>query len=229
MSVVLYELAGRDPDRPFSPHCWKTRLALMHKGIGFETRSIPFTRIPDIEGGSKIVPVLRDGNRVVSDSFEIAEYLDEAYPDAPSLFAGEGGRQLSRFVETWSSTTIHPAIAKFAIMDIFNLLGDEDRDYFRQSREAAFGRPLEEVQNRDEAAVQAFLASLMPLRGLLKRQPYLGGEAPLFADHIIFGAFQWLRVVSGFDPLPKEDPVAVWFDRCLELYDAHGRSVSKAA
>ncbi|MEX6505528.1 glutathione S-transferase family protein [Jiella sp. M17.18] len=230
MSRKLYELVGRDADRPFSPHCWKARLALKHKGLDFETVPVPFTEIPRIEGGaSKIVPLLKDGERMVADSFLIAEYLEEAYPDAPTLFGGEGGRRLARFVEAWSTATIHAALPGFVIMDIHDILAETDQAYFRQSREARMGRALEAVVEGREARVEGFVKSLAPLRRMIEAQPFLGGESPLFADYIVFGAFQWLRVVSAFPLLPAGDPVAVWFERCLDLYEGHGRAVPAAA
>ncbi|MEE2952163.1 Glutathione S-transferase [Fulvimarina manganoxydans] len=230
MAIKLYELCGRDPGQLFSPHCWKVRLALRHKGLDFETVPVPFTKIPDVEGGaSKTIPVIRDGDKVVADSFKIAEYLDETYPSAPTLFGGEGGRQLSRFVESWSQRVIHPALAKMLILDIHDILSDTDQAYFRQSREKAIGKPLETIVEGREAHVEAFLKSLEPLRGLLGSRSFIGGETPLFADFIVFGPFQWARVASAFSILPKADPVAEWFERCLDLYEAEGRKVPAAA
>jgi glutathione S-transferase len=78
MSILLYDLVGRDPARPYSPHCWKAAMALSHKGLAFESVPTTFLQVPDIEGGlSKSVPVIRDGDNVVSDSFAIAFYLLE--------------------------------------------------------------------------------------------------------------------------------------------------------
>jgi len=37
MTITLYDLAGAEPDRRFSPFCWRTRLALAHKGLAVET------------------------------------------------------------------------------------------------------------------------------------------------------------------------------------------------
>jgi hypothetical protein len=37
MARTLYDLAGADPDLRFSPYCWRTRLALAHKGLEVET------------------------------------------------------------------------------------------------------------------------------------------------------------------------------------------------
>ncbi|HEX2018011.1 MAG TPA: glutathione S-transferase family protein [Aurantimonas sp.] len=229
MTILLYELVGRDPERPFSPHCWKVRLALRHKGLAFRTIPVPFTGIPAIEGGSAIVPVLRDGDTVVSDSFAIAEYLEVTYPDRPSLFGGEGGRPLSRFVESWSQRTIHPALGAFALLDIHDCLDAPDQDYFRKSREARLGRPLEAVVEGREQRIVPFLQQLEPLRALLEKQPFLGGPAPLFADYIVFGAFQWLRVTTSLPVLPAGDPIADWFERCLDLHDGEGRRVPDAA
>ncbi|SJZ74380.1 glutathione S-transferase family protein [Consotaella salsifontis] len=230
MAILLYELVGRDAQRPFSPHCWKVRMALSHKGLDFETVPVPFTEIPTIEGGvTKIVPLIRDGDRLVADSFAIAQYLDEAYPDRPTLFGGPGGVALSRFVESWSQRTIHPVVTSFAVRDIHDFLAPVDQAYFREDRERKLGARLEEVQEGREGRVDGFLKAIAPLRALLERQPFVGGEGPLFADYIVFGAFQWLRVASSFQPLPEGDALSQWFERCLDLYGQAGRKVPAAA
>jgi hypothetical protein len=48
MAIVMYDLVGRD-DRRFSPHCWRTRMALAHKGLEHEALPTRFTEIPKIE------------------------------------------------------------------------------------------------------------------------------------------------------------------------------------
>ena len=48
MTIVLYDLCARDQRSRFSPHCWKARMALAHKGLAHETRPVPFTRIKEI-------------------------------------------------------------------------------------------------------------------------------------------------------------------------------------
>lgn len=155
--------------------------SLAHKGLDFEERPLPFTVIPTVEDGfSKTVPILRDGDRLVSDSFEIALYLDEAYPERPSLFDGEGGKAMARFVESWSQTQLHPAIVRIAVLDIHNMLDEPDRRYFRESRTRALGRPLEDVVANREDEIAAFPALLAPIRRMLSFQPFIGGTSPLF-------------------------------------------------
>ena len=169
--------------------------------------------------------MLRDDGHLVSDSFAIAEYLEDSYPDQPSLFGGDGGRALTRFVEAWSQNVIHPAVTLIAVRDIWEILDQEDQPYFRQTRESRLGNTLEGTAANSAAEAAAFDAKLEPLRALLKRQPFFGGEEPLFADYIVFGALQWLRIVSTRWPLAADDSVTGWFNRCLDLFGEGGRKV----
>ena len=229
MTRLLYGLCGEDRARRFSPHVWKVEMALAHKGLDCRVVPLGFTDIPKVEGGAtKMVPYLIDGDQAVVDSFAIAQYLDTTYPDRPTLFAGEGGRATARFVEAFSQTVLHPAITRMILLDIHDRLGPEDRAYFRKSREAAFGKSLEDVAAAAPAERAAFADKLNPLRYLLKKQPFIGGETPLFADYIVFGALQWARIVSPQPLLEPDDAVSGWFERCLDLHDGLGRAIPSA-
>ncbi|WP_411035222.1 glutathione S-transferase family protein [Shinella sp. BYT-45] len=229
MTRLLYALAGADRARQFSPHVWKTVMSLAHKGLDYETVPVGFTEIPAIEGGATAtVPLLRDGERLVRDSFDIALYLDEAYPGRPSLFGGEGGKAMARFIENWSQSTLHMAVTRIAILHIHDLLGPEDRAYFRRSREERLGAPLETIAAAGKAEIEGFAKRLQPLRNMLKVQPFIGGEGPLFPDYIVFGALQWLRTTAGTKVLEEDDPVALWFRRCLDLHGGVGHRVTAA-
>jgi glutathione S-transferase len=230
MTILFYELVGRDTTRPFSPHCWKIAMALAHKGLDRSSLPTRFLDVPRVEGGvSKTVPVIRDGDRVVADSFAIALYLDETYPERPTLFAGDGGKAMARFIERWSQLTIHPYVTTAALLDIHAMKDDENAAYFRASREQRFGKPLEAVTAVRDAELAGFRAALEPLRSMLSYQPFIGGASPLFADYIVFGALQWARITSPYRLLDDSDIVAQWFGRCLDLHDGLGRSVAAAA
>ena len=230
MTILLYDLVGRDADRPFSPHCWKVKMALVHKGLDYTTEPVRFIDIGGVEEGvSKTVPVIRDGDRVVADSFEIALYLERTYPQRPTLFGGHGGEAMARFVERWSQLTIHPFITTAAILDLHAMQDDETAPYFRRSREQRLGKPLEEVSMGRDAGLSGFRSALEPLRGMLAYQPFIGGTSPLFADYIVFGAFQWARVSTSFRLLAEDDPVALWVERCLDLAQGAARKVPAAA
>lgn len=231
MTIQLYDLVGADAARPFSPHCWKTRMALAHKGLSADIRPVRFPEIAALEGGgARSVPLVRDGDRVVQDSFAIAEDLDDRFPDRPMLFEGPAGRALTRFVEAWSQRTLHPYIVSVAVLDILKMQDEPTRAWFREKREAAFGRTLEAVQSgRTPEAAAAFDRALEPLRATLSRQAFIAGASPMFADYVVFGAFQWARIASRYPVLPPVgDPIHAWFERCLDLHDGLGRSVAAA-
>ena len=218
--MELYDLAGAEEDRRFSPYCWRTRLALAHKDLAVRTLPWRFTEKARLApSGQGKVPVLVDGGRWIADSWAIANYLEDAYPDRPSLFGGEAGRALSRFYGNWTDAVLQPGLIRFALLDIWRHLAPEDKEYFRRSREERFGMSLEAfVADRDQR-LGAFRQSLAPLRLTLQVQPFLGGEQPLYADYIVFGALQWVRCVSDYAVLAADDPVADWRRRMLALHD----------
>lgn len=205
-------------------------MALAHKGLAANKVPTRFLEVPEVEGGvSKTVPVIRDGNRVVADSFAIALYLEEAYPELPTLFSGEGGKAMARFIERWSQLTIHPYITSVALVDLHGMQDEPNAAYFRENREQRLGKRLEEVVAGRDAGLASFRASLEPLRSMLTYQPFIGGASPLFADYIVFGALQWARIASPYGLLDEGDSVAQWFERCLDLHGGIGRQVAAAA
>ena len=218
-AITLYDLAGADPSLRFSPFCWRTRLALAHKGLPVETIAWRFTNKDAIAfSGQGRVPVLVDGDRTVFDSWTIAEYLDQTYGDRPSLLGDEPVAALTRFVNAWTNTVIHPALAPLVLVDIYACIDDGDKAYFRSSRENVFGRTLEEVSANRDTDVVAFRRTLEPLRATLQAQSFIAGATPAYADYIVFGAFQWARCVSSFRLLEENDPVAAWRQRMLEAF-----------
>jgi glutathione S-transferase len=82
---------------------------------------------------------------------------------------------------------------------------------------------LEQWAAEPEARLAEFRRTLQPLRTVLKAQPWLGGAAPLYADYIAFGAFQWARAVSPLRLLEADDPVAEWRGRVMDLFGGLAR------
>lgn len=226
MSRILYSLCAAD-GRHYSPHVWKIIMALKHKGLDFELRPVSFAEIGQIEDGSfKSVPVLNDHGHIEGDSFEIAVHLEQAYPDGPSLFGGPGGLATARFIESFSQLVIHPPVSTVAVMDMHAMMSPEDQAYFRAAREKRFGKTLEEFYANRDVELEGLPGKLAPLRSVLATQPWMGGQSPLFADYILFGALQWGRVSTPTRLLAADDPVNAWFERCLDLHGGIGRSVN---
>jgi glutathione S-transferase len=224
MALKLFELVGTDETRPFSPYCWRTRMALAHKGLGAESIPWRFTEKAAISPhNSEKVPVLLDGDTAVADSWAIANYLEDSYPDRPSLFGGDGGRAMGRMLNWWGDVMVIGGMFPLIVADIVGHLRPVDQVYFRQSREARFGKPLEEVvANRDDN-VENFRKGLDPMRLTLKTQAFLGGAAANYADYIVFGGFQWARAVSPFSLLKPNDPVYAWRETMLDAFEGMAR------
>ena len=228
MERTLYELAGRDVSLRFSPYCWRIRFALAHKDLEFEGVPWHFTDKTAIEfSGQGKVPVFVDGDRVIHESFEIANYLEATYSDHPPLFPSGSSAEV-RFLNAWTDSIIHPFLSRMIVSDIIKILDPKDVDYFRQTREAFFGKKLEEVTaNRDQTA-HDFRLALAPVRIVLKAQEWLGGEQPSYADYILAGSFMWARCCSRFEFLEASDTVAEWFGRVRALYGGIGENAPRA-
>ena len=220
--LKLYDLAGADDDRRFSPYCWRVRMALKHKGLDFETVPWRFTEKEALAPyKSTTVPVLVDGSQSVYDSWAIALYLDEVYPSRPRLFGGTESRTLSDFFNQWTVKTLHPLLMRVIILDLFDKLHPKDKLYFRESRERRYGMPLEEFGKDAKGSLAAFRGALDPVRPVLVQNPFLSGHGPGFADYILFGTFQWARAVSPSPLLEPDDPVFAWRERLLQMYDGY--------
>lgn len=227
--MLLYELVGRDDSR-FSPYCWRSRMALSHKGLEAERVAVKFTDKDKIAfSGQKLVPVLTDGDHTVADSWAIACYLEDTYPDRPALFGGAAGRGLARFLNRWADQVLHPALIRAIIGDVFAALHPDDRDYFRQTREARFGNTIEAMHAARDDHMDAARHVFTPLRATLADQPYLCGAAPAYGDHIVFGTLQWVRLTSPAPLIDPDDPVYAWRERMLDLFDGQARAAPAAA
>jgi glutathione S-transferase len=227
----MHDLAGADPAIRFSPYCWRIRMALAHKDV--PVRTVPW-RFSDKSAiafsGQGRVPVIKDGNKVVSDSWAIATYLEERYDDRPSLFGCEMGQAHALFINAWTDEVMQPAIARLIVRDVFDVLDPKDRPYFRKTREERFGMKLDQVQAGREERLPAFRASLAPLRTTIARQEWFGGtDGPSYADYIVFGAFMWARCTSRFELLAPDDPLTDWRLRLLDLFGGLARAAPIAA
>ena len=224
MTIRMYDLAGADPAVRFSPYCWRSRMALAHKGLEVETSAWRFTDKSAISfSGQGAVPVIRDGDRVVHDSWVIAEYLDEKYADRPKLFEGDQGKALANFARHFAQSAIAPIAFKAVILDIFEAVDARDRDYFRQSREQRLGKTLEAFSISEADAQAQLKIALAPMRALLLEQPFINGETPAFADYCIFGVFMWVRNVSPKALVQPGDAVHGWRERMLDLFGGLAR------
>ena len=221
----LYELVT-DDGCSISPYVWRTKYALAAKGLPYESCGVGFVDIAAIGSGEfRTLPILEDGGQWVGDSWTIAAYLDQTYPE-PSLFSCEGEHALALFFEKWFAVEVISNLFRICVFDIHNRLREADKDSFRQSRETRLGQPLEVAHAERERFLPVVQKSLQPMRLTLRASPFLGGNSPGYADFIATGAFIWAGAVATVDLLERDDPLLEWLDRCLCLHGGIGASLA---
>jgi glutathione S-transferase len=221
--LELWELGGRRDCR-FSTFSWRTRLALHHKRLAFVVHPVAVSdKVAIAFSGQGKVPILKHGDHVVTDSWAIACYLERAFPDAPSLFGGPVGESLTHFFNLWTDRELVPAIVPYLMRDVLDCVEEADAQHLRGQIEGFFKKSLEELAGERGKVLEQFRRRLQPVRKTLEQRRFLGGDAPAYADHILFGVLQWARVVSSATVLEPNDVVAAWFERVLDLYGGVGR------
>jgi glutathione S-transferase len=222
--LELWELGGRDGAR-FSTFSWRTRMALHHKGLEFKAHQVAVSdKQATAFSGQNKVPIIKIGDRVVFDSWDIAVFLEREFPDRPTLFGGPQGEQLALFFNLWTDREIVPGLVPYLMLDVLGCVDERDQRHLRGQIEGIFKKPLEELYGEREKALQQLGKKLAPVRKLLARAPFLGGASPAYADYILFGTFQWARVVSDTQVLAPDDVLSAWFTRVLDLYGGAGKN-----
>ncbi|KAI1464289.1 putative glutathione S-transferase [Daldinia caldariorum] len=188
--IVLFDLPSRPPNKSWSYNPWKTRLVLNYKNLPYKTEWVEY---PDIKGKFQdhlpkadvyTIPtiILPDGTWV-TDSWTIAETLEKEYPE-PTLHLDSP--YLSQ-VKQLLAEVLTPLKGIYApkVHDV--LLNDASKEYFRTTREKAFGATLEEVAEKEggEEAWKAAQPALEKATALLKENgdgPFFEGKTLGFAD-----------------------------------------------
>ena len=226
--IQLWELKGRD-GRRYSLFSWRTKLALKHKGLQWESTPVLMSDKQVIAfSGGKTVPVIRDGDTVVRDSWRIAEHLEDKYADKPSLFGGPIGRGVTQALNTWTDRALIPAMMPVIVADIHDRIDAADQPFFRQMFEGFLKSTLEETRSKREELGKRLERVVEPWQAALKRQPFVCGNTPAYADYILFSVFQWARITSPQDVLKDSDPLHAWRERMLDLHDGFARKTPTA-
>jgi glutathione S-transferase len=225
--ITLWELGGKQ-GRRYSLFSWRARMALRHKNLDFESRPVRLTDKEAIAfSGGKTVPVIRDGDSVVRDSWKIAEYLERRYPQN-TLFGGDIGRGVTHALNTWVDRALVGVMMAVVAPDIHERVDPADEQYFRSMAEGVTKNSLEDLRSGRDDALKRLGRALEPMQTLLKRQAYICGEQPAYADYILFSIFQWARVMSPSEVLAPEDPLCAWRERVLDLHGGFARKVPTA-
>lgn len=229
-----------------SQYSEKVRLILDYKGL--EYRKIEVTPgIGQVElfrlTGQTQVPVLKDGNKYIVDSTQIAKYLDLRYPDLPLIPKDPKQRGLCLMMEEWADESIGIKSRKA----LFSAISQDQ--YFRKSllptTTPDVFKTLVEGVPRDVLAVLGFGVGYSPdaiasaiadlkqdleaLTLLLADSPYLVGDEPSLADLAVASLSILLKFpdgpylnlpatirgkgVPGLADNPLYEPFFTWRDR----------------
>ena len=226
--IELWELKGKG-DRRYSLFSWRTRMALKHKGLEFTSHPVAMSDKAAIAfSGGKTVPIIKDGETTVRDSWRIAEHLEDRYPDNRSLFGGAIGRGVTLAFNTWVDRVLVPAAMPVIVADVHERVDPADDVYFRQQFEGFLKCTLDEARARRPQAQERLNRTLEPMQATLKRQSFVCGASPAYADYVLFSVFQWMRVTSPQEIFNSSDPLHGWRSRMLDLYDAFARNTPTA-
>lgn len=236
--VTFYDIASGPPLRTFAPNPWKTRFALNFKGLPYHTQ---WVNLPDISSLRQrlgvpanrtlpdgtpyhTLPVIQDNTRgkLLGDSFEIALYLDEFYPETPRLFRplttgltaafnAHVDGLFTKFVGLCSQMPFDPSLED-AVRNIFVQrtgvkswddlqLSSEQREKMFISFESALGELAKAYKHTGGTTDYLWRAggteqaqSQQPPPGREEARPFLDGDEPVYADFIV-GA--WLKMMEA--------------------------------
>lgn len=225
---TLFELCGADSNVRFSPFVWRIKLILEHKSIPYKSETVTFIDKSAMEGsGFQAVPVIRSGDMWLNESFKIARYLDEQFPEKPIFAPGASAAQaalLNNWVDRQLVAPVFPMIAA----DIVRALDDENHAYFRNSRESRLGSTLEDAGKNREEARGKMQSGLGTLESILSEGPYFGGNSPDFLDLCVLGSLMWPYCVTEFDPIEGCATLTEWRERMFDAHPTDLRSTPRA-
>jgi len=106
--------------------------------------------------------------------------------------------------------------------DFILCLDAGDRDYYRRSREAAFGCTLEEYCADRLRWLAEFETVIAPLERTLSEQPYFTGAAAGYADYVVFSMFQYARLGCPDEFVRDGTALRRWRDGLAQMFDGLG-------
>ncbi|PKS04892.1 hypothetical protein jhhlp_008256, partial [Lomentospora prolificans] len=211
--IVLYDLACTK-NVCFSPVVWRIRLLLNYKGIPYKTVFLEFPDIePTLQGlglvpdeaaaARKIkytVPAIHHvpTNTYIMDSKPISEFIESTYPDSPVPLTSELGSK----IEDKARATVGPVFFTSVMPREMGILSPRAQEYFRRTREAWLGHPLEDLLDpeKEEEAWKSVDADLRAVGELLLTNkadgPFVLGSRPSYTDFFIAGSLQSARTVD---------------------------------
>jgi len=153
------------------------------------------------------------------DSAPISEFLEATYPEPAVPLTSELGRE----IETTARTVVGKTLFGSVMPREINILSPRSQEYFRRTREAVIGRPLEDLLDpeKEEQNWNAIDGTLRRVGELMQKHkaegPFILGARPSYNDFFIAGALHSTRVVDGgtFQRIAKYPGYRDIYEACL--------------
>lgn len=184
-------------------------MALAHMGIKAELIGLTPSEIKNVNIKFKSFPVLKDGKRIIQSGFEVAHYLERNFPSTPTLFGGEVATSLAEFINSYVKDNLYPHLFCFLADDLMKHLEKSDQEIF-------LSKVVLSNKTKQENLLQ-FNKKLNPLRLTLKKQEFLCGERPAYADYMVYGLFVWAESLTNIPLLNSRDSLNSWKRAMFDL------------
>lgn len=181
-----------------SPYCDKIRRVLRLKGLEFEKREWPPSELVGLKKINAVrkLPVLEDDGTYITDSSDIARYIDARHPDPPLFPDDPRGRAEVTVLEDWADESLYYhalyfrwVIPKSAERHARMLLASESSATLRAVLKPIVPRSIRKqavtqgLGKKDQRTVERELSGLLEaLDGWLGDRDWLVGDAPTLAD-----------------------------------------------
>ncbi|KAJ3085399.1 hypothetical protein HK100_009059 [Physocladia obscura] len=244
---LVFDPTATDRHYYGGPNGWKTRLSLLHMGIDVETEEASVCdlryKLSEIHGKRITSPAieLEDGS-LLCGSFDIAEYLEDKFPDRLSLFTGslsksvdavkakhfKVGKTYARLIDAGLGASDPQWAIWFDLVfpDIDKRVAQgEIREYFiSDARLGPGGYEKMCKRGAQEDLVARAKLNVLPLIQVLKQNQgqFLQGEEPGFVDYVVFGRYAMCR--NNNPKLAKEvwedqgEEIQGWVERIVQRY-----------
>ncbi|KZV68109.1 hypothetical protein PENSPDRAFT_582946, partial [Peniophora sp. CONT] len=212
--------------------------ALNIKGLSFKTEWLSFAEVgpkmkalglaPQEGFLQYTIPTIYDPNtdKLATDSFAIAKYLDDTYPNTPRLVVpGTAGLQ-EAYIEKVVEPLLAAMVPSFAYPAYEQCCMDEtDREYLRRTREPVFGKKLEDMELEGEAFTAACRSVEASLDAISRHVAangadavFIAGDSPSHADTAIAaGLVCMVKILGKEHGLSKVILEHGWAKRYLDV------------
>jgi len=200
----------KDSDQAWSPNTWKTRYALNIKRLAFKTEWIEY---PDIQAFYKqhniphvdtkpdgsphyTLPVIHDGStgKFIVDSFNIAAYLDEQYPHAPTFFP-KGTRAL-QIAFQFAVGSVTGALGRIVMPATHTILNEASQGYFHRTKGIDELRiPEDELDDhwKQLEVEMGVIDDWLKMNG--EEQKFITGDSIAYVDIHLTSRLLWMKKV----------------------------------